>query len=69
MPLFRVIVPVPDRVPPLKVIVEKLELLLLTVMVPSLTRFPVMLRSEAPTIFKVPLLVTLARVLTLELVT
>ena len=49
--------------------VELLLLLLLTVMTPLSTRLPVMLRSEAPMISTVALLVTLARVSVLELVT
>ena len=64
----QVIVPVPDRIPPLKVMVEKLELLLLTVMAPLSTRFPVTLRSEAPTMSNVELLVRLTMVSKLELV-
>ena len=66
--LFRTTVPVPERTPPEKVIVELLFVLLLTVMVPLSMRFPVILRLEAPMMSKVPLLVTLARVSVLELV-
>src|SRR5271156_5368612 len=46
--LPRAIVPVPESVPPAKLIVEKLELLLLMVMAPSLTTLSAMLRSEPP---------------------